>query len=127
MKRSLLPSAFCLLLILAGCPSSPTPTPLKPDADAKPAPVVSDLQQQFATARNAARLTMADKLDAIADEVDAGTIKYDSKLAQRLEQAGRDAGQPIADLMAKQFGDGALADKNRCAKSLRDAAAGYRK
>ncbi len=122
--RCLLPTAFCLLILAAGCPS-PNPAPPKPD-DTKPAPIViSGLAAETRAARAKATADYAEQLERIAADVDSGAIKYDTKLQLELNQAQRESAKPIQDLVGRILPKGEITDRAGTAKQLREFKAGY--
>lgn len=123
MRRSFVCSILCVLL--AGC--APIDAP-KRTAPPKPAPDVTESPVTLA-ARTAFKLRdvdYADQLNALADDVDGGNVKFDSKLKQRLDEARQHAGEAgnveLSKLIAAEFGDNALSNPGKVSKSLRDMA-----
>jgi hypothetical protein len=116
------------LLFLSGCApldSTPRQTP-------KPTDIV--IESTVTTAAKAAFRTrdkvFADELDAIANDVDSGELKFDAKLAQRIDQAKAKAAEaangPFSTIIANEFGAKALDNPAKVSKSLRDLAKALR-
>lgn len=111
-------------LLVVGCaPVNSSPSRRSPP----PAPIV---ESSVTTAARSAFRTRdrdyADQLEQLAADVDAGNVKFDAKLKERLEAAKTHAGDAangdLAKVMSTEFGPNALADPAKVSKSLRDLA-----
>jgi hypothetical protein len=115
----------CIVFIAIGC--VPLESPGRKDAP-KPSPSKESAVTKAARDAFKARdRVYAEELDALAGDVEAGNVKYDPKLKERLETAQKhaaDAANPIlVEVMTEEFGPKALDQPDRVAKSLRDLAA----
>lgn len=119
MMRGLLPSAICLLLFVAGCPSPHATRPPQPDELTKPVPIVNGLAAEVRAARTKATADYCQRLDQIAIDVESGAIKYDTKLQLELNQAARESSRPIQDILARIVPKGEITDRATTASNVR--------
>lgn len=111
------------LVCLPGCP--PMPDGKRP---VEPFPLVTPhgtLTDKTIAARATANSILAERLNAIADQVAGGKVKYDSKLRSLIEQALTEASVPLSEVIGSIASDGALADP-QCADKIRQVADGYK-
>jgi hypothetical protein len=100
-------------------PQTSKPTPITPIGES----AVTETARRSFKARD---LDYAQEIDSLADDVEAGKIKYDSKLKERLEAAKTHASTAgnnlFAETIALEFGANAVSNPAKLAKSLRDLA-----
>lgn len=120
----------CVLFIalaVAGCAPVESPRRSAPQPGPTPSETTSEVTRTAQAAFAARDLEYAAQLRALADDVDAGNVKFDAKLKQRLaeaqERAAAASNGPLANVMATEFGPHAIAQPSRVARSLRDLAA----
>ena len=125
MCRSIV--ALIVLLVVGCAPIENTPRKEKHDPPAATSELTQAAMKSFSTRDQ----DFADQLDALAAEVDGGKIKYDAKLAQRLEECRKhavDASNSILSAaIAKEFGSKAMDNPQRVSKALRDVAKALRR
>ena len=122
-------NAFCLVVLccsfVVGC--APIDRADGPNKPKPPTPAESAITTAAKQAFSARDIDYATQLRALADEIDAGGLKYDAKLSQKIDQARQHAADAstsaLAAVMSAEFGDNALQDPKRVARSLRDLAA----
>ncbi|WP_010586402.1 hypothetical protein [Schlesneria paludicola] len=121
---AILTAIWCVIWCL-GC--APVDPPARKDAPKPPIVVESPVTVAARTAFRARDAAYADQLEALANDVEGGQVKYDAKLKQRLEDAklrAADAAKSgLSKVMADEFGENALANPANVAKSLRALAA----
>ena len=113
-----------LLAIAAGCALEPADTERLDDSKQN-AVVIGNVTSAIKAARSESAATYRDALTRIADDVEAGRIVYDTKLQLELSQAGREAGLPIANVLAKHLPTGKITDPQVAATTLRQIRDGY--
>ena len=109
--------------LFVGCvplePQTSKPTPVTPIGESA---ITETARRSFRTRD----LDYAQEIDSLADDVEAGKIKYDTKLKERLEAAkthASTAGNNVfAETIAAEFGPNAVSNPPKLAKSLRDLA-----
>ena len=108
-----------------GC--APIDSPGKKLAPKPPIVVESPITTTARQAFQARDVDYAAQLNALADDVDAGQVKFDAKLKQRLDEAKSHAAEAstatLSKVMAAEFGPNALANPGKVSKALRDLAA----
>lgn len=112
-------------MLVVGCaPLEPTrrsPEPVPPSPISEPS-VTRAARSAFRTRDR----VYAEQLEAIAADVDGGSIKFDAKLQQRLDEAkakaAAEANPELSAVMAKEFGARAMENPRQVAQSLRDMA-----
>ncbi len=123
--------AVSLLVVswfVAGCVAQPgTNGPAKPKPSTKKPAGTTLSSLAFDSFQKRDRLR-AEKLRRIADDVNAGRLKYDGPVIESIAKAGAEASEeswkPVADALAKLLGDGEKLDAAKCEKAIRDVADG---
>ena len=119
-------SRYLVALVFAtliGCALEPGDG-AKPDS--KPQPVVTgSITAEMKAARSESATIYRAKLVAIAADIEAGKIVYDTKLQLELSQASRDAAKPIQDVLAKHLPTGPISDTKGAAAKVRQIRDGY--
>jgi hypothetical protein len=121
-------SIVALIVLAVGCaPIENTPRKEKPAPPAATSELTQAAMKSFCTRDR----DFADQLDALAAEVDGGKIKYDAKLAQRLDECRKHAvdasNSMLSAAIAKEFGSKAMETPERVSKALRDVAKALRR
>lgn len=124
-------SLFVVSWFVLGCVVQPgTTPPAKPKPSAKRPSGNSLSSIAFDSFQKRDRLR-AEKLRRIADEVNAGRLKYDGPVMEAIAKAGSEASEetwkPVADALAKLLGDGETLDAAKCEKAIRELADGAEK
>lgn len=120
--------ASLLLVITVGCPQLPQkPGEVTPD-ERQPLKPEADITAAMRAARRAADSEYRERLLAIADQIEAGRIEYDTKLQLELSTAARETSRELQ----LQFGKaltvkGRIPDERRAeiADALRQIAEAY--